>query len=62
MVSDHEAGAVETLGLVDQHVATLVVRVVGNDRASRHGRGGGVFRVQHLDQLSGLGPRGSTHV
>lgn len=33
MVDHHDAGAVETLGLVHQQVAALVVHVVGNDKA-----------------------------
>lgn len=33
MVHHHDAGAVETLGLVDKKVAALVVHVVGNDKA-----------------------------
>ena len=34
MVSDHEAGTVEPLGLVDQHVATLVISIISNHYSS----------------------------
>lgn len=33
MVDHHDAGAVETLGLVHKQVAALVVHVVGDDEA-----------------------------
>lgn len=33
MVDHHDAGAVETLGLVHQQVAALVVDVIGNYKA-----------------------------
>lgn len=33
MVDHHDAGAVETLGLVNEQVAALVVHVVSNDKA-----------------------------
>ena len=44
MVGDHEAGALESLGLVDQHVAPLVVCIIGHHHPSfqavREERGG----------------------
>lgn len=33
MVDHHDARAVETLGLVHQQVAALVVHIIGNDKA-----------------------------
>ena len=40
MVGDHEAGTVESLGLVDQHVAPLVVGIISHHHTSwgREGR------------------------
>ena len=34
VVSDHEAGTVESLGLVNQHVATLVISIIGYNYSS----------------------------
>ena len=34
MVGDHETGAVESLSLVNQHVATLIVSIIGYDNSS----------------------------
>ncbi len=45
VVGDHETGTVEPLGLVNQHVAALVVGVIGHHHAAGHGLGGRVLRV-----------------
>ena len=39
MVGYHDAGAVEPLGLVDQHVAASVVCVIGDDDTGCRRRG-----------------------
>ena len=56
----------QTLCLVDKHVGTLGVRVVCHNKATGHRveriRFGGERRVDSLNQLRSLGPRGRTHV
>ena len=62
VVGDHEAGTVESLGLVNEHVAAFVVGIVGHHHTARHGVGGTVLCMQELQQLGGLGAWGSAHV
>ena len=62
MVGDHEAGTVEPLGLVDQHVAALVVGVIGHHHSTGHGQCGRVLGMQELQQLSCLGAWCCTHI
>ena len=59
MVSDAEAGALHPLGLVDQHVAALVVSVVGDHHAGGHRA---LLAVEGLDQLGRLRAGRRAHV
>ena len=51
MVGHQEAGAVEPLGLMDQHVAPLVVSIIGHHHPAwrERERGGGGELVQSAD-------------
>ena len=62
MIGDHKARAVESLGLVHQHVAALVVRIVSHDHTPRYGGGARVLSVQKFNELGSLGARSRAHV
>ena len=62
VIGDHEARAVESLCLVDQHVASFVIGIIGHHHSTGHGTRLCVLCVQKLYQLSCLRAWSGTHV
>lgn len=60
VIGHDEARRVQAFGLMHQHVAAIVVHIVGHHKAAGNGRFAG--RVQRLDQLRRLGAGRRAHV